>query len=518
MQHFQNGRLIEAETLAISITKEFPLHQFAWKILGAVFKKTGRGSESILIMRKSVQLSPQDAEAHNNLGVALQELGRLKEAEVSYSNAINLEPNYIEAHCNLGNTFKDQGKLDKAIISYDKAILINSDYAEAYYNKGLALKLLGKIEEAGENYTKAIELNADYAEAYNNLGNVFFEKGKTNEAIEAFKKSILINSDYADAHLNLSFVYLNSEMLQEGLNEYEWRWKTNKFLSQQRQFSQPLWDGKESLTEKRILLWSEQGIGDTIMWTSRLPLIMSQAKHCILECQEKLIPLLEKSFPDIEIKPNNINNDKKRKDFDFHLPMGSLYGHFIKEILQNRKVEAFLVPDPKRVKYWRKRLESIGNGLYIGVCWKSSGASSQRIQNYSSINDWSPIFKIPNVIFINLQYQNFEEDLKKIKNDFDVTVHNFNDLDHFNDILDVAALSAALDIVVSNKTTTPLISAGVGTLTKLANWKQSSWNNILLNPPGPSIDIFERNTWETWENVFQLIAEDILKLTKNWSN
>ena len=139
-------------------------------------------------------------------------------------------------------------------------------------------------------------------------------------------------------------------------------------------------------------------------------------------------------------------------------------------------------------------------------------------ENYSSINDWSPIFKIPNVIFINLQYQNFEEDLKKIKNDFDVTVHNFNDLDHFNDILDVAALSAALDIVVSNKTTTPLISAGVGTLTKLANWKQSSWNNILLNPPGPSIDIFERNTWETWENVFQLIAEDILKLNKNWSN
>ena len=279
-----------------------------------------------------------------------------------------------------------------------------------------------------------------------------------------------------------------------------------------------MWDGKESLTEKKILLWSEQGIGDTIMWTSRLPLIMSQAKHCILECQEKLIPLLEKSFPNIEIKPNNINNDKKRKDFDFHLPMGSLYGHFIKEILQNRKVEAFLVPDPKRVKYWRKRLESIGSGLYIGICWKSSGVSSQRIQNYSSINDWSPIFKIPNLIFINLQYQNFEEDLKKIKNDFDVIVHNFNDLDQFNDILDVAALSAALDIVVSNKTTTPLISAGVGTLTKLANWKQSSWNNILLNPPGPSIDIFERNTWETWENVFQLIAEDILKLTKNWSN
>ena len=90
-------------------------------------------------------------------------------------------------------------------------------------------------------------------------------------------------------------------------------------------------------------------------------------------------------------------------------------------------------------------------------------------------------------------------------------------MDHFNNIDDVAALCAALDMVVSTKTTVPLISAGVGTLTKLANWRQSPWNNILLNPVGPSIDIFERDTWEPWDNVFSSIAEDIFITTKNWS-
>ena len=77
---------------------------------------------------------------------------------------------------------------------------------------------------------------------------------------------------------------------------------------------------------------------------------------------------------------------------------------------------------------------------------------------------------------------------------FGVTVHNFDDLDHYNDLEDVAALCAALDIVVSTKITVPLISAGVGTITKLANWRQSPWNNILLNPVGPLVDIFEKNT------------------------
>ena len=108
--------------------------------------------------------------------------------------------------------------------------------------------------------------------------------------------------------------------------------------------------------------------------------------------------------------------------------------------------------------------------------------------------------------------------MTKIKNETGVTVHNFDDLDHFNNIDDVAALCAALDMVVSTKTTVPLISAAIGTLTKLANWRQSPWNNRLLNPVCSSVDIFERDTWKPWKNVFNSIAEDIFTTTKNWSS
>ena len=131
------------------------------------------------------------------------------------------------------------------------------------------------------------------------------------------------------------------------------------------------------------------------------------------------------------------------------------------------------------------------------------------MRNYPEL---SPVLKIPDVTFINLQYVDYENDLNEIKNDIGVTVHNFDDLDHFNDIDDVAALSAALDMIVSTKTTVPLISAAVGTSTKLANWKHSPWNNILLNPTGPSINIWERDTLEPWENIFNLIAKDIFKI------
>ena len=289
----------------------------------------------------------------------------------------------------------------------------------------------------------------------------------------------------------------------------EWRWKTPKFLPQQRHFPQPKWDGKQSLSSKRILLWCEQGVGDTIMWSSCLPLVTSRSKHVILECQEKLVPLLTRSFPDVEIKAEDRSRDKQRDDFDYHLPMGSLYKHFIDEIIENDKPDAYLVPDPARVTYWKDRLKSLGRGPYIGISWKSSVVSRYRLQHYPPISEWSPILKIPDVRFINLQSTDYADDLSKVREELGVTIHNFDDLDQFNDVDDVAALCAALDMVVSNKTTAPLISAGVGTVTKLANWGQSPWNNILHNPVGSSVDIYEKDTLEPWDNVFKSIKEDI---------
>jgi hypothetical protein len=347
------------------------------------------------------------------------------------------------------------------------------------------------------------------------MGHALHYQDKFDEAVDAYNKSISLKPDYAKAHYNLGFTFLKSGRLKEGLDESEWRWKTPKFLSMQRHFSKPMWDGIQSLKDKRILLWCEQGIGDTLNWSSCLSLLASQANHCILECQDKLVPLLQRSFPNVEVKPEDRSLDKNRDDFDYHLPMGSLYRHFLSDITQNTKPKAYLVPDPDRVNYWRDRLTSLGKGPYVGIGWKSTDMSPGRLPNYAPILEWSPILKIPDVTFINLQYKDFEDDLAKVKEELGVTVHNFDDLDQFNNVDDTTALCAALDMLVSNHGTAPLISGGVGTPTKLANWKQSTWNTILYNPVGPSIDIFERNTWEPWDNIFNLIKEDIFKQINN---
>ena len=143
-------------------------------------------------------------------------------------------------------------------------------------------------------------------------------------------------------------------------------------------------------TDGKRILFGTIGVGDIINWSSVLALVTDRAEHCILECQEKLVPLLKRSFPNVEVKPEDRSLDITRDDFDYHLPMGSLYRHFIDEIIENDKPDAYLIPDPDRVNYWRDRLNSLGKGPYIGISWKSSICHPLGYQ-IIHLSEWSQI-------------------------------------------------------------------------------------------------------------------------------
>ena len=203
LEHFQASRFEEAEALATSLTQQFPKHPFAWKLLGAAFKQTGRLHESLLFMQKSAELSPHDAEAHKNLGITLQELGKLDEAEASYRKAIALKPDYAEAHSNLGVTLQQLGRLDEAISSYRHAIVLKPDFAAVHYNLGNTLRELRRLDESEARFRQVITLKPDYAEAHSNLGVTLQELGRLDEAEASYRQAIALKPDSAQVHNNL---------------------------------------------------------------------------------------------------------------------------------------------------------------------------------------------------------------------------------------------------------------------------------------------------------------------------
>ena len=152
LDHYQGGRYSDAETIAISLTEQFPDHPFSWKVLGAILLRTCRMPAALVANHKTVELSPQDFEAHYDLGVTLQELGRFAEAEGSFRQAIELNPDFVEGHYYLGIVLRGWDRLDESEASYRKALTLKPDLFEAILNIGQLFVDRGDYESAIEQF------------------------------------------------------------------------------------------------------------------------------------------------------------------------------------------------------------------------------------------------------------------------------------------------------------------------------------------------------------------------------
>ena len=168
---YNRGRIEEARQDTQHLLQNYPTHAPLHNILGAIFRKLERHSESVSAFKTAVHIEPNFVEAINNLGVALRDNGKIAEAISAYERVIELRPDYAEAHNNLGNALKDTGDYAQSLCAFRQALKIRSDYAEAYDNMGNVLQLIGQHQDAVILHKKAIDLNPNLTDAIHNLGN-----------------------------------------------------------------------------------------------------------------------------------------------------------------------------------------------------------------------------------------------------------------------------------------------------------------------------------------------------------
>ena len=185
-----------------------------------------------------------------------------------------------------------------------------------------------------------------------------------------------------------------------------------------------MWDGTTDLSDQTILLWREQGPQDVTIWASGISQIVAQAGLCIVEVQPKLVPLFTRTFPEAVVRVEDSSSQAKSTDFDFHLPLGSLFLCLYPNI--EPTTASYLIPDPERVSFWQKRLAELGSGPYVGISWKSPVITPARAPNYTRIEEWLPVFEDRDVLFVNLQCGDYKNDLAIAKRDFGVIVHNLS--------------------------------------------------------------------------------------------
>src|SRR5271157_4505442 len=250
--------------------------------------QAGRMPQAEQFYRQILQVDPQHVGALHLLGLLAHQVGRSDLAIEYISQALRLQPEYAEAHSNLGFALGKQGKLTEAVASYQQALRLKPDYAEAHSNLGLALVDQGRLTEAVASYQQALRLKPELAAAHSNLGLALVEQGMLTEAVASYQQALRLKPDYAEAHINLAHVWFLWGDFERAWPEYEWRWKLRGLSPPS--FCQPLWDGS-SLQGQTILLFAEQGLGDTFQFIRYAPLVQQHGATVIVQCQAPLLRL-----------------------------------------------------------------------------------------------------------------------------------------------------------------------------------------------------------------------------------
>jgi tetratricopeptide (TPR) repeat protein len=510
----QLGHLNEAEASYRRALQINPLFAEAHNNLGNTLKDLGRLHEAEACYRQALKIKPDYANAHNNLGATLRELGKMDEAVACYRRALQLNPAYAEAHSNLGFALRDLGQFDEALANCQRALELKPDYADAHSNMGGILKELGQLDEAIASCRMALKIKPDLTEAHNNLGNALQIRGDSEAAIASYRQALTFKPDYTMARYNLGFAQLACGHLTEGWANHEFR----TCIDRQKYFHQPYWAG-ENLQGKTILIRDEQGIGDEIMFASLFSEIIVQAGRCVIECTEKLVPLFTRSFPGAQVvTKTEPPHPATHYGIDYQCAAGSLALWLRPTLASFPQQNSFLKSDPARVAYWKTRLAKLGPGPKIGFCWRSSLTTGERPLHYTMLDQWGPIFTTQGVHFINLQYDECSAELEETRQRFGIPLHNFPEVDMYNDLDETAALIQAMDLVITAPTAVSSISAALAINTWVMNygvtWETHGTDQNLWFP---SMHYFSRR-WnqgrdEIIEHISGQLKSHILELT-----
>lgn len=511
---------------------------------GLALKALNRLSDAQISFQQSIQLNPNFADSQSNLGNTLVALNQIDQAITHYEKAIELDPNHPDAHFNLGVALEKQENYEGALRSYDTAIKLNPKDAHAHQNRGVALGKLKHYDlalnsyrqalalnpnldsvffnqgilleemalphEALISYDKTVEINPHHAVALYNLGNLLKKSGRLEEAIVRFDQAIATNSEKAlvDSHWNKSLALLALGNFKEGWLEYEWREVANKgnyphFANKPKEL---LWLGEPSLKDKTILIYFEQGYGDTLQFCRYITLLKNRGAKVIFEVQKPLLSLLQTLVGVDQF----ILENQKILHYDYHCPLISLPFAFKTDLANMPAPARYLSSDPEKLKQWQARLGE-SKKIKVGIAWSST--SSFKYDHFRSLELAQFMKALPSndqFEFHCLQKEIKKSDRPTLKDHPEIHFYG-NDLHDFSD---TAALIDSLDLVISTCTSIPHLSGALGKPTWILLSHEPDWRWLLNrkdSPWYPRTRLFRQPTKGDWDPVLDEIKAELLK-------
>jgi tetratricopeptide (TPR) repeat protein len=452
---------------------------------GLKLSSQGRHLDAIVQFEQALAVRPDDAKVLFALGNTASALGLAGPAEEFFRRVLGLEPQRLEALVNLANLLRDRGQYDAAIALL-KPHVQDCESPELLVTLGSAYRESGDHDAALLHTRAALDLRGDYAPALANLADMLGDSGDFEAARTLYDKAIRCDPKNAQARLNRAMLHLSHGALKDGWRDYAARVDIpgKVPVTEQRLAA---WTG-ESLKNKRLLVRSEQGVGDEILFASLIPELAARAAaeggKILLECDPRLTALFARSFPGVSVHPANIRTQGNVAVADYgwlraagganaFVLAGSLPRTFRKTLADFPKSHTFLTPDADEAARW----ENVFGLDAIGICWRSGKTGGHRAIQYAPLETWGAALRdIPGTL-VSVQYDATPEEIAALEKISGRKIVVPPDIDQKNELDRSAALLSALSCVISAPTAVSWLSAGVGTRTLKLLYK-NSWTAL----------------------------------------
>lgn len=516
----------KAEKLGLKLLKKDQHLGLAWHIVAIAREKQGDFASSLNCYEAALSLLADHASVAGDLGRLAFRMNMAEFAAKFFAHFHLARPNDVEGANNLACALRELNRESEAIEVLKAALRANPEAPGLWNTLGTVLCNLGDPGGSLVFFDEALRLAPHHSKALHNRAFAKADFGDVVGALSDGEEAMRQSQDPEDLivmEFARSTLLLAQGRLAEGWKAYEARF--NPAISDAPLFHVPAprWAG-EDLKGKTLLLVAEQGLGDEVMFSNMLPDILELLGpdgKMTLVVEHRLVPLFERSFPGIEVSHHRTMKYEGRvyrtapyvqnmERFDHWAALGDFLLPLRSSVDDFPDRRSFLTADPERIAHWKAELDKLGPLPKVGLLWKSLNLRGDRARQFSPFELWEPVLKTPGVTLINLQYGDCEEELALAKEKFGVEIWQPPGIDLKQDLDDVAALCAAVDLVVGYSNATINLAGAVGApifmLTGSAAWTRLGTDRY---PWYPTVRCFIIERYGEWQEGMAQLAEGV---------
>lgn len=474
---------------------------------------TNRGNVRILLKQltlasedfaRAIQLDPLCEDALLNMGMMLVSEGAYLPGLPLLKRALELNPDLLEAKVALGTALGGLGRHEEAIEMFSEVILTQPKHVDARCGLANSLAACGNIQDAEFHFNQALQLYPQNASARNGKAVMLMNIGKYSESYLLFKEAIALDPEFHLAQFNLSLLLLLQGDYTGGWLAYESR----KFdLLVRRRCGIRKMDGKEwqgeDLSNKKLLLHQEQGLGDTLQMLRYIPLLQKKNAQLSILLDPPLINLVKENYPDVVI----CQNIQSLPDYDSHCPMMSLPLHFSTQLDNIPSEKSYLKVDESRLQHWSEKIGTTKR-LRVGLAWSGSRQHINDRQRSLAFDQLKPL------LAMNAEFHSLQKEYREDRSNLEINCI-FDHSAQLQDMTDTAALIMQLDLIITVDTSVAHLAAALGKpcWIILATNPDFRWGLESEHSPWyPSVLLFRGSAQRNWTGVIDDVCEKLQTL------